>query len=218
MKKFDGFADKMRYSSIPSAFFSAVVPDIDDIDELKATLYAIKLLIPKKGYPRYITFADLLEGSTMSESALRGGLELAASRGTILSVNLESGDIYLLNTAADRDAAEKIANGHIHVGSMPKGQPQEQIERPNIFELYERNIGVLTPMIAEELKEAEDNYPADWIEEAVKEAVSLNIRKWRYISSILERWTTEGKDDGTTGPDSKKDKYFKGKYSHLYQR
>jgi hypothetical protein len=73
-------------------------------------------------------------------------------------------------------------------------------------------------MIAEELKEAEDTYPAEWIEQAVKEAVSLNIRKWRYIASILERWAAEGKDDGKAGPDSKKDKYFKGKYSHLYQR
>ena len=218
MKKFDGFADKMRYSSIPSAFFSAVMPDIDDIDELKATLYAIRLLIPKKGYPRYATFRDMLEGGVMSESALRHGLELAANRGTILSVNLENDDIYLLNTEADRDASDKIAGGHIHVGSMPKGQPQEQVARPNVFELYERNIGILTPMIAEELKEAEDIYPAEWIEEAVKEAVSLNIRKWRYIASILKRWAAEGKDDGKTGPDSKKDKYFKGKYSHLYQR
>jgi len=218
MKKFDGFADKMRYSSIPSAFFSAVMPDIDDIDELKATLHAIKLLIPKKGYPRYVTFRDMLESGSMSEKALRGGLELAANRGTILSVNLEAGDIYLLNTEADRDAADKIANGHIQVGSMPKGQPQEQAQRPNVFELYERNIGILTPMIAEELKEAEDNYPAEWIEGAVKEAVSLNIRKWRYIASILERWAAEGKDDGKTGPDSKKDKYSKGKYAHLYRR
>jgi DNA replication protein len=218
MKNFDGFAEKMRYSSMPSAFFSAVMPDIDDIDELKATLHAIRLLIPKKGYPRYITFRDMLEGGTMSEKALRHGLELAAKRGTILSVSLENDDIYLLNTEADRDAAGKIAKGHIHVGSMPKGQPQEQVARPNVFDLYERNIGILTPMIAEELKEAEDNYPAEWIEEAIKEAVSLNIRKWRYIASILERWAAEGKDDGKAGPDSKKDKYFKGKYSHLYQR
>ena len=218
MNKFDGFADKMRYSSIPSAFFSAVMPDIDDIDELKATLAAIKLLIPKRGYPRYITFRDIIESGAMKEKALRQGLELAVKRGTILSVNLEAGDIYLLNTEADRDAADKIINGHIQIGSMPKGQAHEQLVRPNIFELYESNIGMLTPMIAEELKEAEDIYPAEWIEQAIKEAVSLNIRKWRYIVSILERWTAEGKDDGTAGPDSKKDKYFKGKYSHLYQR
>ena len=218
MKKFDGFADKMRYSSIPSAFFSAVMPDIDDIDELKATLYAMRLLIVKRGYPRYVTFAEMLEGSTMGESELRGGLKLAKSRGTILGIALEDNDIYLLNTASDREAVAKINSGEIEIGQMPKGQPQEQVARPNVFELYERNIGILTPMIAEELKEAEDIYPAEWIEEAVKEAVSLNIRKWRYIASILERWAAEGKDDGKTGPDSKKDKYFKGKYSHLYQR
>ena len=218
MKKFDGFADKMRYSSIPSAFFSAVVPDIEDIEELKATLHAMRLLIPKKGYPRYITFGDMLEGSTMSKNALRSGLELAVSRGTILSVNLENDGIYLLNTEADREAVDKIENGHIHIGQLFKGQPKETLKRPNIFELYEGNIGVLTPMIAEALKEAEELYPADWIEEAIREAVSLNIRKWKYIASILERWAVEGKDVGKTGPDSKKDKYFKGKYSHLYQR
>ncbi|MFC1951409.1 DnaD domain-containing protein [Chloroflexota bacterium] len=218
MRKFDGFADETRYSSVPNAFFSAVMPDIDDIDEMKASLYAMRLLIPKRGYPRYVSFGDILEGSTISEKALRRGLKLAVSRGTILSVALEHDDIYLLNTKADRDAVDKILNGHIHLGSTPKGQMQEQVARPNVFDLYERNIGVLTPMIAEELKEAEDLYPPDWIEEAIKEAVSLNVRKWRYIASILERWAAEGKEDGKTGPDSKKDKYYKGKYSHLYRR
>jgi len=218
MKKFDGFADKMRYSSVPSAFFSTVMSDINEIDEMKATLYAIKLLIVKKGYPRYITLGEILESSAMSEKELRHGLELAIKRGTILSVNLENDDIYLLNTEADRYTVDKIANGHIHIGSIPKGQSQEYVARPNVFELYESNIGMLTPMIAEDLKEAEDIYPAEWIEQAIKEAVSLNIRKWRYIASILERWAAEGKDDGKTRPDSKKDKYFKGKYSHLYQR
>lgn len=218
MKKFDGFAGKVRYSSIPNAFFSTVMPDIDDVDELKATLTAIRLLVPKKGYPRHISFKEIIEASGMSEKDLRHGLELAVVRGTILSVNMEDGGIYLLNTETDRDAVDKIINGHIHIGRIPKGPPQETVSRPNIFDLYERNVGVLTPMIAEELKEAEDNYPAEWIEDAIKEAVSLNIRKWRYVASILERWAVEGKDDGKTGPDSKKDKYYKGKYSHLYQR
>ncbi len=218
MRKFEGFDNETRYSSLPNAFFSTVMPDIHDIDELKASLYVMRLLIPKRGYPKYVTFGDIIRDSAISEAALRRGLELAVSRGTILSVALEHDDIYLLNTESDRDAADKISNGHIHVGSTPRERMREQVERPNVFDLYERNIGVLTPMIAEELKEAEDLYPPDWIEEAIKEAVSLNVRKWRYVASILERWAAEGKEDGKTGPDSKKDKYYKGKYSHLYQR
>ena len=30
---------------------------------------------------------------------------------------------------------------------------------PNIFTMYEENIGLLTPMIAEELRDAEKTYP-----------------------------------------------------------
>src|SRR5690348_6777256 len=49
-----------------------------------------------------------------------------------------------------------------------------EVERPNIFVLYEQNIGLLTPLIAEELKDASSQYPMEWIEAAFREAVSHN--------------------------------------------
>ncbi|HJT57106.1 MAG TPA: DnaD domain protein, partial [Ktedonobacteraceae bacterium] len=70
---------------------------------------------------------------------------------------------------------------------------QVQIERPNIFVLYEQNIGLLSPLIADELQDAADHYPADWIEAAFREAVQHNKRKWTYIRAILRRWETEGR-------------------------
>jgi DnaD/phage-associated family protein len=70
-----------------------------------------------------------------------------------------------------------------------------EVQRPNIFALYEQNIGPLTPLLAEELMEAEGRYPASWIEDAFREAVSLNKRSWRYALRILERWAAEGKTD-----------------------
>jgi DnaD/phage-associated family protein len=91
----------------------------------------------------------------------------------------------------------------------------------NIFALYEQNIGIITPMIAEELKEADKIYPPQWIEEAFREAVTLNKRSWRYIARILERWASEGKDSGEYKRDIKKDgpdKYVKGRYGHLVKR
>jgi DnaD/phage-associated family protein len=96
-----------------------------------------------------------------------------------------------------------------------------QLPAVNIFTLYEQNIGMITPMIAEELKEAEKLYPPLWIEEAFKEAVTLNKRSWKYIARILERWTSEGKDSGEYKRDIKKggpNKYIKGKYGHLVKR
>src|SRR5215471_1939058 len=70
---------------------------------------------------------------------------------------------------------------------------QVQIDRPNIFVLYEQNIGLLSPLLADELKDAADMYPAEWIEAAFREAVQHNKRKWSYIRAILRRWETEGK-------------------------
>ena len=70
---------------------------------------------------------------------------------------------------------------------------QVQIERPNIFVLYEQNIGLLSPLIADQLRDAADQYPPDWIEAAFREAVQQNKRKWSYISAILRRWETEGR-------------------------
>ena len=67
------------------------------------------------------------------------------------------------------------------------------VERPNIFVLYEQNIGLLSPLLADELKDAAEQYPAEWIEAAFREAVQHNKRKWSYIRAILRRWETEGR-------------------------
>ena len=81
---------------------------------------------------------------------------------------------------------------------------------------------MLTPMVADELRDAEKLYPADWIRDAIKQAVLANRRKWSYIERILERWTTEGKSDGThkryLKEDNDPDKYIKGKYGHIVRR
>jgi DnaD/phage-associated family protein len=82
-----------------------------------------------------------------------------------------------------------------HAPNLTQGarNVQVQVERPNIFVLYEQNIGLLSPMIAEELKDAAEQYPTDWIEAAFREAVQQNKRKWSYIRAILRHWGTEGR-------------------------
>jgi DnaD/phage-associated family protein len=74
-----------------------------------------------------------------------------------------------------------------------------EVERPTIFLLYEQNVGLLTPLVAEELREAEERYPAEWIEEAFRLAIQQNKRKWSYIRAILKRWETDGKGGAPYG-------------------
>ncbi|MFQ5854222.1 MAG: DnaD domain-containing protein [Anaerolineae bacterium] len=124
---------------------------------------------------------------------------------------------YFPNTAQGRRAVERIQAGELvlpEAGLLPTEVPVE-LERPNIFALYERNIGVLTPFIADQLWDAEQTYPADWIEDAFRIAVEQNVRKWAYVRRILERWETEGRDDGTDRQVSKEDpdRYISGEYA-----
>jgi DNA replication protein len=232
MEQFQGFPAKSQFTAVPNAFFSALLPQISDIAELKTTLHIFQTLYQKRGYPRFTSYQELLGNKSLmsslkDEETLHQALEAAAKRGTILHLALDrdgkTEDIYFLNTESNRQAMAKIESGELKLSGLKPKEPAliDTEEPPDIFTLYEQNIGMLTPMIAEELRDALKLYTENWIRDAIKEAVNHNKRKWSYISAILERWTAEGRDDGTYRGDTKKtgpDKYIKGKYGHIVQR
>ncbi|MBN2462763.1 MAG: DnaD domain protein [Dehalococcoidia bacterium] len=237
-KEFAGFPERAEVTPIPNLFFAEAMPQIDDIAELKTILHVIWLLSRRRGYPQFVTCNELMSdpifiGGIEGEARTKGeklhrALDQAVQHGTMLHLRIDrdgqTEDAYFINNETAREAINKIQRGEILLlASAPrKGQEVEIEPPPNIFSLYEQNVGMLTPMIAEELKDAEKLYPAEWIESAFKDAVALNKRSWRYIARILERWAIEGKDDGKPGRDFKKEddreKYIKGKYGHMVQR
>lgn len=70
-------------------------------------------------------------------------------------------------------------------------QLEEKLQ--TITTCYEENIGMLTPIIREDLIEACDKFPDGWFQDAVAEAVRLNKRNLKYILAILNRWQAEGR-------------------------
>lgn len=220
MKGFPGFPEgKLRLTPVPNLFFSELLPNIDTVAELKVTLYAFWALTQKEGQVRYLRLADFLNDRefmkgmwptpTLGAEALMDGLERAVARGTFLHVNVESADgkmeLYFLNSEKGRAAVDGITRGEWRPGAAGDESVSLLVERPNVFVLYEQNIGPLTPLIADELRDAEQTYPLRWIEEAIEIAVQSNVRKWRYVMAILERWRQEGKQDGIDRRDSQKD-------------
>ena len=173
----------------------------------------------REGQVRYLRLADFINdtefvkglGPTLklASEALLDGLERAVARGTFLHINLESADgkmdLYFLNTEKGRTAVEGITRGEWRPNPDEDEPITLLVERPNVFILYEQNIGPLTPIIADELRDAEQTYPPRWLEEAIELAVENNVRKWRYILTILERWRQEGKQDGTGRRDTQKE-------------
>jgi DNA replication protein len=218
MAQFQGFSEgKINFTRIPGPFFSELLPDIDHLGELKVTLYALWQLDRMGGEVRYLQVSDFLADEVFmqgmgaspqeAESALRESIDRAVQRGTLLraSVKLEEEvTLYFFNTARGRAAVETIQNGNWR----PSGDPHLPVElgakRPSIYHLYEQNIGPMTPLLAESLQDAEDTYPAEWIEEAFRIAVEKNVRNWRYVDAILRRWHERGYDGRETRRDTEK--------------
>lgn len=63
----------------------------------------------------------------------------------------------------------------------------------NIAKLYEAEIGALTPLVADAIRDALKTYPADWICEAIHIAVKNNARRWNYVEAILKNCKAAGK-------------------------
>lgn len=216
MKLFSGFPQgKLALTPLPDLFFGELLPLIDDLAELKVTLHVFWVLNQRDSAHKYVALRELLGDGGLLRSldglasspreAACTGLEKAVARGTLLCLQTPTGDerFYFVNSAKGRRLFERAQMDEIEL--MPGStlvQPAAVRERPNIFALYEQNVGLLQPIIAEELQEAERTYPQQWIEDAFRIAIENNVRNWKYIRRILERWATEGKDagrDGTSG-------------------
>lgn len=250
---FFGFPRDTLYTPTPDPLFGPLLEEIHDIAELKVTLRGLWLLHHKRQSLRVVSLDEflsdtaLLRGlrpstdaspSTISEQAgaepgdaaeeIRRGLRLAVRRGVFLAHEAGSGKVYfVLNSDAGHRAIARLKETGADLADAVFGANEAPVgvqERPNIFALYEDTIGLLSPIVAERLKEAEERYPPGWIREAFEIAALENKRSWQYVDAILKRWGSEGKsgwkgdsnDDGKPGRHSPQNQ--RQKYSQDYQR
>jgi DnaD/phage-associated family protein len=230
---FAGFPARSRATSIPNVFFNDVLPRFaDDPAALGVTLYALRLLADRKGYPRFLTALDLaadpglasyLLTARAAEDALEAGLARAVELGVLVTITVEregvSDALYFLNAPADRRAMDAVRSGALPIGRVVE-PPPASAPRSTIFSLYESLIGGISPLVADELADAERQYPHEWLEAAFREAAAQNARSWRYVSRILERWAAEGPDYAKTARDPAEggDRYFTGKYGRILKQ
>ncbi len=193
------------------------------------TLYAFWALSQKRQNQAYLGRDELAGDELLLEGlaspgqsgleALAEALERAVARGTLLRIRLahEEGEdeYFFLNTPRGRAALAGLEKGKWRPSGDTEAPTELIHERPNVFNLYEQNIGPLTPMIAETLRDAQETYPLGWIEDAIRIAVENNVRKWKYVSAILEDWKSRGKDDREDRGDSEK---ARQRYLESYKR
>jgi DNA replication protein len=217
MDKFSGFTSSETFTQLPDSFIH-LLKEIDDVVELKVTLYAIWRVEHIEGHFRALCETDFeTEPLGMSLEEIRTGLRKSVERGTLLRSQHEADVFYFLNSPRGRLATEAFAKGNWRESAKIMSAPRS---KSNIFKLYEENIGPLTPLLSDMLREAEKNYPSTWFEEAFEIAVSRNIRNWKYVEAILTRWKEKGKDERKDQQDIVKDakRYTDSEFSEFINR
>ena len=202
------------FTPVPDPLLGDVLRSIDSLAELKCILRALWHIHRKKGALRCVTLAELRDDPVLHgaldreeiEDAMNGG----ARRGIFARATVNTGRgrtaLFVLNQEAHRAALRRAVAGKI---ALPQGDEEvtdptpRAIDRSNIFDLYEQEIGMITPLVADELKSAEADYPREWTETAIREAALSGKRSWPYVRAILRRWEREGKSDGKFGRHSK---------------
>lgn len=213
-RRFGGFLVQTEPAvGVPRAFFTDVLPQVTEMAEVQVTLALFRLAAEAGGIEAPVS-ADALHADCTLRAALRvagsprepdtrigTGLDLATGRGTLLRFvaerELDRDVWYFVNTPVNQALVAAMARGAVappqalwRDGRVPLVIP----ERPNIFRLYEQNVGPLTPLIADHLVRALETWPVDWIEDAIAESVAYNKRSWRYIQRILEGWASQGRE------------------------
>lgn len=191
---------------IPDEFFQELLPNVSDLGELKVILHLYHIAA-HKGTPG-VSLEDVLAPDVVhsvataaspipSTERVRGYLERAIANGSVLRLTIrgdEGARILLLpSTAGNRVLVAQLGDDPQFADALRMSAEQElSLYRPNVFSLFERHIGPLTPIVAEQLLDAERSYPRAWIEAAILEAELYNKRNWRYIEAILTQWEERG--------------------------
>lgn len=108
---------------------------------------------------------------------------------------------------------------------VPKATAAARKTLKEIIKVYEAEIGLITPTVAEEIEAFLKELPADMITRAIKEASIHNVKAWKYIASILNRCVNQGIKNSadferkTNSPTKHKpiQKPETGKYADIYK-
>ena len=222
MSKFQGFSDSETFAQIPDSFFRHLLSEVDDLDELKVTLYALWRIGGMEGRIHFLRRQDFVacipDPAAALEKAVQRGILLKASPPAAGPELQDKEDtLFFLNSPRGRAAASAYSRGQWRPDASESMPPPP--ERPNIFKLYEENIGPLTPLIADALKDAEQTYPPAWVAEALGAAVKNNKRNWKYVEAILRRWKEEGHAKKQDRRDAQEDgrRYAEGEYADFIE-
>lgn len=210
------FPRNSEVTPIPNAFFSHVLPELKDADQVRVVLHAFFAIRCKRVFPRFVTGGELAAAEPLIEglgddasSRIARAIEGALAKQVLIAVDGFSEPLLFINDEQGRRSAARVRAGQLAVAPIVPPEPLPAPETAEPVELYEANFGPLTPLIAEQIAEASQRFPSEWLPKAMRLAITANVRRWNYVMAILDRWQNEGIDvDEETGRDPESDRLW----------
>ncbi len=212
---FEGFPGIGKATAIPNTFYSAVLPAMREPGDLIAFLWVARLVQDQQGDARFVTadqvwalpdVASTFDTLAAGRDSLDRGLAACVELGALLALDLAGGGhqetVYFVNNPASRRAVARARGGDLELRPGAIAYEPPPTRRPNIFHLYEEHVGTITPLVAERLLVAAEQYPEHLIESAFREAAERNIRNWKYIERMLQNWSEGNQRHEASGRDS----------------
>ena len=186
-------------------FLKDYLPRLTDADTIKVMLYIQSRFGQQESENHYLFVRQILQSTTLQhwmgesnvEERIRQTLKSAVSNGLLLSGKIRTGGkktLVVFNNDQGKATLGRLQKGLWQPSPTDHSFEQENQPQKNIYQLYEENIGPLTPLLSEDLTAAQEEFPHHWVEEAIHIAVQNNARSWRYIDAVLKSWQKEGKN------------------------
>jgi DNA replication protein len=186
---------------------------IDNLSEFQLVLRILFMVQHQSGFPRFVTRKQIeqdplltrLFGRKVTDTSgeINSVLDRSVRNGHLTKILVESThgeqELVLLSVVENHEFIRRSDQREVNLSGLGRVRiiaetlPVVQ----DVFSMYEENIGIITPIVADELKDAETNYPYEFIADAIKEAAERNKRSWRYVAAILRSWAQEGRQSGS---------------------
>ncbi|CAN5668523.1 hypothetical protein BH23CHL4_BH23CHL4_16740 [soil metagenome] len=208
----DVLADHDAAICISRSYFDTLLTHAANYDELQTLLALIRLMGGQPGGTVVIDEELIMRSqelnavlsttavSQTSTSRIMRALNQSVGRGalirsSVVKDNRQSIVYQLAGSKTPPQDAEDQATVSLH-GDAAGSAANHNGQSASVYAAYENNIGLLTPLVADQIQLALQLYPASWIHEAISEAVAYNRRQWRYIQRVLQNWSADGRISG----------------------
>lgn len=191
-------SDDFGSTRVPNAVLSAVLNEVEESETVKLILRAVWLLERQRGFPASITVNELRHDRVLirvfkSQEKFDAALDQSLNLGVLIKFELNNADALMLNTVSATRQVKHVKDTQPESIEEDGWDASVGSEMPNdAFRAYEENIGLLSPMIRENITAALQDFSDEDIIEAIKIAVENESRSWSYIAGVLRNWARDG--------------------------